>query len=70
MGQVSLRVLRFYPVSIIPPIPILIFILYHYLKDMRAKPGNLQSDVPSHIKWVRDNEVLWRFEFNLFTGTA
>jgi hypothetical protein len=70
MGQVSLRILRFYPVGIIPPIPILIFILYHYLKDMRAKPGNLQSDAPSHIERVRDKEVLGRYEFDLFTGTV
>ena len=52
MGKVSLRILRFYPVRIIPRKPILVFILYHYLKDMRAKPGNLQSDVPSHIERV------------------
>jgi hypothetical protein len=70
MCQVSLQVLRFYPVSIIPPIPILIFILYHYLKDMRAKPGNLQSDAPSRVERVRDNEVLWHSEFGLFTGTV
>jgi len=70
MGKVSLRVLRFYPVSIIPRKPILVFILLHYLKAMRAKHGNLQSDVPSHIESVRDNEVLWRSELNLSTGTA
>ena len=51
-------------------IPILIVTLYHYLKDMRAKPGNLHSDAPSHIERVRDNEVLWRSEFDPFTGTV
>jgi len=70
MGQVSLPVLRFYPISINPPIPIHIFILYHYLKDMQAKSGNLQSDAHSHIERVRDNEVLWRSEFDFFAGTA
>jgi hypothetical protein len=65
MGQVSLPVLRFYPVGINPPIPTHIIILYHYLKDMRTKSGNLQIDAPSHIE-----RVLWRSEFDFFAGIA
>jgi hypothetical protein len=57
LGQVSLRVLRYFPVSIIPPL-----LHIHYVSPGGWKIGPLAAAVPQRHSLTPSQQLIWKMK--------